>query len=98
MPLDCTVFHSVSQTPLKRDKKTAHVYIPVRSCLSADRLKPHLFLFFNSIVIKIALEKCDALCHDGMPGHELYELGWPRGIGRMRHTTPHERAPTKDEI
>ena len=30
-------------------------------------------------------------------GHELYELGWPRGISSMRHATPHERAPTEDE-
>src|SRR5215467_4906490 len=30
-------------------------------------------------------------------GHELYELGWPGGIGRMRHTTLHERSPMGDE-
>src|SRR5262249_35059180 len=49
----------VSESSLKRDKKIAHVYIPVRSFLSADRLQPHLFLFFNSSVVQIALEKCD---------------------------------------
>src|SRR5262245_8020711 len=30
-------------------------------------------------------------------GHELYELGWPRGISSMRHTTPPSRSPTEDE-
>src|SRR5262245_45913931 len=30
-------------------------------------------------------------------GHELYELGWPRGLGSLRHTPPHARAPMEDE-
>src|SRR5262249_58180154 len=32
-------------------------------------------LFFNSCVVKIALEKCDALCHDGMPGTRAVRAG-----------------------
>jgi hypothetical protein len=50
-----------------------------------------MFLFFNSIVVKIALEKCDALCHDGMPGTRAVRAGL---ASWYQQYAPHDTALT----